>query len=177
MRFAARLVELDFTAVPRCWRYSELHIITPIFLTHGRKEGVDARRHVSPVASPSGLTWLGSRTVCGVSGCMRSCSDHGASVHFHVRALWLVAGPKKYQSSGGKAMFRNAFVFVPLRVDLSVIAMWLGHESIQTAHQYLKAGLESKKKGVGISPDAALDIVTPRGQKHRHAILGWSMIM
>jgi site-specific recombinase XerD len=30
-------------------------------------------------------------------------------------------------------------------VDLSVIAMWLGHESIQTTHQYLDADLESKK--------------------------------
>ena len=31
-------------------------------------------------------------------------------------------------------------------VDLSVIAMWLGHESIQTTHQYLQADLESKKR-------------------------------
>jgi integrase/recombinase XerD len=31
-------------------------------------------------------------------------------------------------------------------VDLSVIAMWLGHESLQTTHQYLQADLESKKK-------------------------------
>lgn len=45
-------------------------------------------------------------------------------------------------------------------VDLSVIAMWLGHESIQTTHQYLDADLESKKRalacleppGVGKSP-------------------------
>jgi integrase/recombinase XerD len=33
-------------------------------------------------------------------------------------------------------------------VDLSVIAMWLGHESIQTTHQYLHADLESKKKAL-----------------------------
>lgn len=31
-------------------------------------------------------------------------------------------------------------------VDLSVIAMWLGHESIQTTHQYLQADLESKRR-------------------------------
>lgn len=33
-------------------------------------------------------------------------------------------------------------------VDLSVIAMWLGHESIQTTHQYLRADLETKKKAL-----------------------------
>ena len=30
-------------------------------------------------------------------------------------------------------------------VDLSVIAMWLGHETTQTTHQYLDADLETKK--------------------------------
>ena len=30
-------------------------------------------------------------------------------------------------------------------VDLSVIAMWLGHESIETTHQYLNADLDSKR--------------------------------
>ena len=33
-------------------------------------------------------------------------------------------------------------------VDLSVIAMWLGHESIQTTHQYLNADLESKRQAL-----------------------------
>lgn len=34
-------------------------------------------------------------------------------------------------------------------VDLSVIAMWLGHETTQTTHQYLEADLESKKQALG----------------------------
>jgi len=33
-------------------------------------------------------------------------------------------------------------------VDLSVIAIWLGHESISTTHHYLEADLEMKKKAI-----------------------------
>jgi site-specific recombinase XerD len=33
-------------------------------------------------------------------------------------------------------------------VDLSMIAMWLGHESLQTTHQYLDADLESKRRAL-----------------------------
>ncbi len=32
-------------------------------------------------------------------------------------------------------------------VDITVIALWLGHESIQTTHQYIEANLAMKKKG------------------------------
>ena len=47
-------------------------------------------------------------------------------------------------------------------VDLSVIAMWLGHESIQTTHQYLQADLESKKK-------ALASLKSPRLSRSRRA--------
>jgi len=30
-------------------------------------------------------------------------------------------------------------------VDMTVIAMWLGHEDIATTHQYIEAGLEMKQ--------------------------------
>ena len=33
-------------------------------------------------------------------------------------------------------------------VDLSVIALWLGHENAQTTHQYLDADLETKKRAL-----------------------------
>jgi site-specific recombinase XerD len=33
-------------------------------------------------------------------------------------------------------------------VDLAGIAMWLGHESLQTTHQYLDADLESKRQAL-----------------------------
>ena len=41
-------------------------------------------------------------------------------------------------------------------VDLSVIAMWLGHEDIETTHQYLDADLETKKRALERLPSPAL---------------------
>lgn len=47
-------------------------------------------------------------------------------------------------------------------VDLSVIAMWLGHETIQTTHQYLDADLEAKKRALAY-------LEPPRKRRSRHA--------
>jgi site-specific recombinase XerD len=41
-------------------------------------------------------------------------------------------------------------------VDLTVIALWLGHENVQTTHGYLEADLATK--------EAVLEKVTPAGQ-------------
>jgi len=50
-------------------------------------------------------------------------------------------------------------------VDLSVIAMWLGHESIQTTHEYLKADLETKRRALDHlrAPRAR----RPKGKSHQ----------
>lgn len=42
-------------------------------------------------------------------------------------------------------------------VDISIIALWLGHESIETTHIYLEADLETKER--------ALQMLTPVGKK------------
>jgi hypothetical protein len=40
-------------------------------------------------------------------------------------------------------------------VDIAVIALWLGHESIETTHGYIEADLEMKQR--------ALDKLAPAG--------------
>ena len=49
-------------------------------------------------------------------------------------------------------------------IDLTVIAMWLGHESIETTHQYLDADLETKRRALAhLKPPAVRRIARPSG--------------
>src|SRR3954451_13967259 len=54
----------------------------------------------------------------------------------------------------------------PGRVDLTVIALWLGHESPETTHQYVEADLKMKEevltKAKGLSPGPSL--YRPKGK-------------
>jgi integrase/recombinase XerD len=38
--------------------------------------------------------------------------------------------------------------YCALRVDIAVIALWLGHESIETTHVYLEADLATKERAL-----------------------------
>jgi site-specific recombinase XerD len=69
---------------------------------------------------------------------------------------------RKHHISPHTIRHTTAMHLLQAGVDLSVIAMWLGHESIQTTHQYLQADLESKKKAL-----AALE--SPRLPRSRRA--------
>lgn len=53
-------------------------------------------------------------------------------------------------------------------VDLAVIAMWLGHESIETTHQYMEADLVLKQK--------ALEVASPPGPGCRRIRLDDSLL-
>ncbi len=55
-------------------------------------------------------------------------------------------------------------------VDLSVIALWLGHENITTTHQYLEADLRMKEKALAkLQPPS----VHPSRYKPSHDVLSF----
>jgi len=56
-------------------------------------------------------------------------------------------------------------------VDISVIAMWLGHESIVTTHQYMQADLEMKKQALQKIKAPKIGAVTYRPPKDVLAFL------
>src|SRR3989304_1764749 len=86
----------------------------------GRKEGVNARRPISPAARPAANPpeppRLGSGAVCRLPERTRAQPQHGASVRFRGRALLPVVGPTKDRPSCRNAVPPKA----PSRVSLQV---------------------------------------------------------
>ena len=46
-------------------------------------------------------------------------------------------------------------------VDLTVIALWLGHEKLETTHQYMAADIEMKKEALAKLPLIETDHAKP----------------
>lgn len=64
------------------------------------------------------------------------------------RAATLDSSLEKHRVSPHVIRHTTAMHLLQSGVDLSVIAMWLGHESIQTSHQYLDADVETKRRAL-----------------------------
>src|SRR5690606_11500549 len=78
-------------------------------------------------------------TRSGVAERLRVAVDRAASKHPALRSLRI--SPHTIRHTTAMHLLQSG-------VDLSVIAMWLGHETTQTTHQYLDADLESKKRAL-----------------------------
>ncbi len=60
-----------------------------------------------------------------------------------------IAGFAKWARDEGYALFsRHRQVLLQAGVDLSVIALWLGHESVETTQIYLEATLAMKEQAL-----------------------------
>ncbi|MBU1950070.1 MAG: site-specific integrase [Candidatus Eisenbacteria bacterium] len=78
-------------------------------------------------------------------------SRSGASSRLKVlatRAEIKCPGLRRHRISPHLIRHTTAMHLLQAGIDLSVIAMWLGHESIETTHQYMEADLELKRKAL-----------------------------
>jgi|ERR1700679_1491155 integrase/recombinase XerD len=62
----------------------------------------------------------------------------------------------------------TAMALLQYGVDIAVIALWLGHESIETTNEYLHANMAIKEK--------ALATLQPVGKKFRRFIAGDTLL-
>jgi site-specific recombinase XerD len=81
----------------------------------------------------------GHMTRSGIEHRLRTAVERAASRNSSV---------KRFRVSPHTIRHTTAMHLLQSGVDLSVIAMWLGHESIQTTHQYLNADLDSKRRAL-----------------------------
>ncbi len=77
----------------------------------------------------------------------RSGIEHRLEVVLE-RAARTAPALSKIQLSPHTIRHTTAMHLLQSGVDLSVIAMWLGHESMETTHQYLDADLETKRRAL-----------------------------
>lgn len=78
-------------------------------------------------------------TRSGVAQRLRSAVKRATAKHPNLRCMRI--SPHMIRHTTAMHLLQSG-------VDLSVIAMWLGHETTQTTHQYLDADLESKKRAL-----------------------------
>jgi site-specific recombinase XerD len=81
----------------------------------------------------------GHMTRSGIEHRLRTTVERAASSHPSVKLVHV--SPHTIRHTTAMHLLQSG-------VDLSVIAMWLGHESIQTTHQYLNADLDSKRRAL-----------------------------
>ncbi|MBL7006487.1 MAG: tyrosine-type recombinase/integrase [Spirochaetia bacterium] len=77
-----------------------------------------------------------------------------SGVRFRIDKIVLLAAAKKpslLEKNISAHTFRHsvAMNLLSANVDLSTIAIWLGHESIETTHKYMVADMEMKRKAMG----------------------------
>ena len=75
------------------------------------------------------------------------------------KPLWHNANKPDTSESPHLLRHTTAMHLLQSGVDMTVIALWLGHESIGTTHMYVEADLTMKKR--------AIDKVTTPGQARR----------
>lgn len=80
-----------------------------------------------------------SMTRSGIAQRLRLAVKRATSAHPSLRSMRI--SPHTIRHTTAMHLLQSG-------VDLSVIAMWLGHETTQTTHQYLDADLETKKQAL-----------------------------
>jgi len=76
--------------------------------------------------------------------CVLHCSFLASAVNSYARSEI----PTSARKSEGIPQHTTAMHLLQSGVDITVIAMWLGHESTGTTHQYIEANLSMKERAL-----------------------------
>jgi site-specific recombinase XerD len=142
----ARDVELDGSASIHCMGKGRKQRNTPL-----RRDVVAALRD-----------WLSEQTPCADQPVFPSLRGYALSadalqhiVHRHVgSACTTCASLRGRRITPHTLRHTAAMALLQHGVDLAVIALWLGHESIETTHQYLHADMQIKERALSCTHPA-----------------------